>query len=137
MGALLPWWPFGVAIVAVGLILLWLDRRGGFGTSGRPAIVQPRGPAAPGPISIRGLKIKMRLVYARGPKRYARRVTVYAATGHRRADGRLTLELLHTFCHLRHAPRTFRVDRIITAADDNSIVIRDLTAWVLAAVAGP
>jgi hypothetical protein len=75
----------------------------------------------------------MHLVYAKGPRR-PRPVTLYAARGHRGADGKVALDLLHAVCHVQHKPRTFRVDRIVAATDTHGMGIRDLSAWVLAVV---
>jgi len=118
-------------VAAIGLagrsIRQWLGivyrRRG-------PVLLQPQDPGAPGPISVSGLKLRLRLVYDRGPRRL-RPVTVYAASGHRGADGRIVVDLLHTVCLTLHKPRTFRVDRILAATDTHGVVIRDVSAWVL------
>lgn len=98
-----------------------------------PILVQPNGPVAPGPIKISGLWVRIRLVYANSPRR-CRRVTLYAVAGHRGADGRITLELLQTVCHSLHAPRSFRVDRIISATNMRGEPIHNLSAWVMAVV---
>ena len=123
-----------VAVAVAGMCLQRASHRRGFGAAqSGPTILAPNGPTAPGPVSIRGLGLKMQLVYERGFRRYPRPVTVYGASGRRGADGRVRLERLHAICHVKRAPRTFRIDRIVTAADARSVIIRDLNAWVLAA----
>jgi hypothetical protein len=113
----------------VSLIRRWprLERR-----QPDPVLLRTRGSIAPGPVSISGLKLRMRLIYDRGPMRAPRPVTLYAASGHRGMDGKVALDLLHAFCHTQHQPRTFRVDRIVAATDAHGTGIRDLSAWVLA-----
>ena len=135
LGALL--WLSGGAmlIAAMGLAFQRAGQRRRFRAArGRPIVLQPNGPSAPGPVSLRGLRMKMQLVYERGFGRRPRPVTLYAATGRRGADGRVRLDRLHAFCHVRRGPRTFRVDRIIAAADRNGVVIPDLTAWIMTAI---
>jgi hypothetical protein len=40
---------------------------------------------------------------------------------------------LHGYCHMRHMPRAFRLDRVVTAADpETGEVIADLPAWLAA-----
>jgi hypothetical protein len=60
-----------------------------------------------------------------------RKVTVHAIEGFRAPDGRVTFEHIRGYCHVRRAARTFRVDRIIDAADADGVVIGDFQAWLL------
>ena len=121
-----------IAIAAIGRLIRSTGRwlRLGYGRGG-PVLLQSNGPTAPGPISVSGLKLRLRLIYDRGPRRL-RPVALYAVSGHRKADGKIVLDLLHAVCLIQHKPRTFRVDRIVAATDAQGTAIGDLSAWVLA-----
>ena len=121
-----------IVILVIGRLVRPMRRWRRYGR--RKPVLHPQGRAAAGPVSISGLKLRLSLIYDKGPRRYLRPVALYAATGHRGADGRVVLDLLHTVCLTQHQPRTFRVDRILAATDMRGTEIRDLSGWVMAMV---
>ena len=84
---------------------------------------EPRG-GRPQPHVYRWVNFVLNIDYqAADGKETARTVTVHRVDGRWMKD-RLFLPLdLHGYCHLRKAVRTFRVDRIETAADADRVVI--------------
>lgn len=60
-----------------------------------------------------------------------RRVTVRSLEGHVANSGAVALDCFHGFCHLRNETRTFRLNRVTAAADEDGVVIPDLAAWML------
>lgn len=125
-----------LAVIAAGALILYQGSRRPTGpvttTTPAPLPVRDQG-VLPGPVSLSDLNVKMNIVYSEHDDPEVHPITLNGATGYREADGAITLDELQAYCHLHHGPCTFRVDRIVSAADDDGVVIPDLTAWVLAA----
>jgi len=125
-----------LAFIAAGALIFYQGGRRPTGpvTTTTPAPLSARDQGVlPGPVSLSGLNVKMSIVYGEHDDPEVRPITLNGATGYRGADGAITLDEMQAYCHLHHRPCTFRVDRIVSTADGDGVVIPDLAAWVLAA----
>lgn len=80
---------------------------------------------------VQGLHIEIYLVYRDANGRTTRRnVTIHELEGQRRQDGKINIHVMRGYCHLRKGARTFRMDRVISAADADGVVVNGLQAWL-------
>lgn len=95
------------------------------------------GEAPLAPVHIGALDDDLNLTYRDGAGNLtARRLTVRAADGHQTESGAIEIETISCYCHLRHMARTFRLDRAISVADEDGVVIDNIGAWIAARAKG-
>jgi hypothetical protein len=86
-------------------------------------------------LHIDGLNERLLLSYRdAGGNVTERWLTLRAADGHQQRSGTVHIATVNGYCHLRRMARTFRLDRIMSAADADGVVIDDLSARIMAIV---
>ncbi len=91
------------------------------------------GVAALAPVHVNSLNDRLYLIYRDGAGILTERwFTLHAADGRQTPAGVITLVTMKGYCHLRHMSRTFRLDRVVSIADADGVVIENLGAWILA-----
>ncbi|HSZ88620.1 MAG TPA: hypothetical protein VK822_04505 [Acetobacteraceae bacterium] len=90
-----------------------------------------------GPVLVSDAKIDVDLIYRNSiGEPLARRVTIHEVRGVGHRDGSVTLEHIDAYCHLRHAARTFRFDRMAQASDPETGELDSSPAALIARLCG-
>ncbi len=141
-------WIATALVAALIIVLLTKMRRRRSAQSTPPAMPSPSaavnvaghvtiGEAGLAPVRVGSLNDVLYLTYRDGGgKSTERRFTLHVADGHQTSAGVIALETMAGYCHLRHMSRTFRLDRVVSVADADGVVINNLGAWILARATG-
>jgi hypothetical protein len=109
------------------------------------ATVIPRLPPTPvlarrtlhGPILVANADVDVDLIYRNSiGESIPRRVTIHEIHGVAHKDESLTLHHISGYCHLRHAPRTFRFDRMMQASHPETGELGASPADLIAKICG-
>jgi hypothetical protein len=90
-----------------------------------------------GPVLVGDANIDVDLIYPSAiGEMIARRVTIHEVRGVGHRGGSVTLEYVDAYCHLRHAARTFRFDRMAQASDPETGELDSSPATLIASLCG-
>jgi predicted DNA-binding transcriptional regulator YafY len=132
-----------VGIAMIGFFMMKASRRQAEPKAALPPEEAP--PAAPDPVAeaveaanrtklvhLHDASLRLLLQYRdRDGEVTKRQVLVRTMEAHRDDGGEFKANTLHAYCYLRRAPREFRFDRIISAAEpETGEVLDDLPLWL-------